>query len=202
MSVAPRAEPVHPEESRAGADVTPVSGAPRRRCYHRRMLAPDLQVDDVTQVTVAWLRERGLRAVLVDADDTLVPGDDGPVAPEAVAWAREVRAAGVLLAILSNGTAERVAALGRQLEVPAFALAGKPFSFAFRRAVRSLGAEPATTAMIGDQLFTDVLGARCAGLTSVLVTPLTPGRHAHTRWVRRLERWVLAGGDRARPVDR
>lgn len=166
------------------------------------MLAPDLYVDDVTQVTVAWLRERGLRAVLVDADDTLVPGDDRPVDPAAVAWASDLRDAGIRLAILSNGTAERVANLGRRLGVPAFALAGKPFAFAFRRAVRALGSTPETTAMVGDQLFTDVLGARCAGLASVLVTPLTPGRHAHTRLARRLERWVLAGGDRARPVDR
>ena len=166
------------------------------------MLAPDLHVASVTEVSVEWLRHHGIAGVLVDVDDTLVPGDDGPVAPEAEAWVAELQAAGIRVGILSNGTWGRVARLGRHLGVPAFAMAGKPFWFAFRRGVAALGTTPATTAMVGDQLFTDVLGARCAGLTSVLVAPLTPGRHAHTRAARRLERWVLAGGDRARPLDR
>jgi len=166
------------------------------------MLEPDLHVATVADIDPAWLRERGVRGVLIDADDTLVPGDDGPIAPAALAWIDALRAAGVRFAILSNGTPGRIAALGERLGVPAFAMAGKPFGFAFRRALEAIGTTPATTAMVGDQLFTDVLGARWAGLTSVLVAPLTPGRHTHTRVARRLERWVLAGGDRARPLDR
>jgi uncharacterized protein len=179
-----------------------IANARGRRCYSRRMLEPDLHVATVAHVDLAWLRERGVRGVLIDADDTLVPGDDGPVAPAALAWIEDLRAAGVRVAILSNGTWGRIAALGERLGVPAFAMAGKPFGFAFRRALETIGTTPQTTAMVGDQLFTDVLGARCAGLTSVLVAPLTPGRHPHTRVARRLERWVLAGGDRARPLDR
>ncbi len=166
------------------------------------MLAPDLQVASVADIDPAWLRERGVRGVLIDSDDTLVPGDDGPISPDALAWLDELHAAGVRVAILSNGTSGRIAALGERLGVPAFAMAGKPFGFAFRRALEAIGTTPDTTAMVGDQLFTDVLGARWAGLTSVLVAPLTPGRHRHTRVARRLERWVLAGGDRARPLDR
>ena len=166
------------------------------------MLEPDLHVARVADIDPAWLQERGVRGILIDSDDTLVPGDDGPISPEALAWMDELRAAGVRFAILSNGTPGRIAALGERLGVPAFAMAGKPFGFAFRRALEAIGTTPDTTAMVGDQLFTDVLGARCAGLTSVLVAPLTPGRHRHTRVARRLERWVLAGGDRARPLDR
>jgi len=166
------------------------------------MLAPDLHVASVTDVTVAWLRQRGVTGVLVDADDTLVPGDDRGLDPAARDWVDDLRAAGILVAILSNGTSARVADLGALLGVPAIALAGKPFGFAFRRALRTLGTSAGTTAMVGDQLFTDVLGARCAGLIAVLVSPLTPGRHAHTRVARRLERMVLAGGERGRPLDR
>jgi len=182
--------------------VKPFSGARTGRWYSPRMLLPDLHVASVTDVTVDWLRQRGVVGVLVDADDTLVPGDDRALEPEHRAWVADLLAAGLRVGILSNGTARRVADLGRLLGVPAIALAGKPFGFAFRRALRTLGTSASTTAMVGDQLFTDVLGARCAGLTSVLVSPLTPGRHAHTRVARRLERWVLAGGDHGRPLDR
>lgn len=165
------------------------------------MLKPDLHVASVTDVTVPWLRERGVRGVLLDADDTLVVRD-GSVAAPVRAWLAGLRAAGIDVALLSNGTRGRVAALGAELGVPAFALSGKPFGFAFRRGLRALGCDARSAAMVGDQLFTDVLGAKCAGLVSVLVTPLSPGRHAHTRAARRLERWVLSGGDRGRPVDR
>ena len=166
------------------------------------MFAPDLHVASVTDVSVAWLRERGVLGVLIDADDTLLAGDDRGLEPASQAWVADLRSAGLRVAILSNGTSTRVAELGMTLGVPTIALAGKPFGFAFRRALRLLGTTAATTAMIGDQLFTDVLGARWAGLVSVLVSPLTPGRHAHTRVARRLERWVLSGGIRGRPLDR
>jgi uncharacterized protein len=178
------------------------SGLAAIRCYSRRMLAPDLHVASVTDVSVAWLRQRGVSGVLIDADDTLVPGDDSGLQPKALAWVAGLRAAGLGVAILSNGTRARVADLGATLGVPAIALAGKPFGFGFRRAMRLLDTDAAGTAMIGDQVFTAVLGARCSGMVSVLVSPLTPGRHAHTRLARRLERWVLAGGGHGRPLDR
>lgn len=160
------------------------------------MLAPDLHVSRVRDIDLAWLTNRGIRAVLVDVDDTLLPGDDQPMHDADRAWLDTVQGAGLDLAILSNGTAQRVHTLGAHLGVPTFALAGKPFSFAFRRALAALGRQPSESAMVGDQLFTDVLGARWAGLTSVLVQPLTPGRHAHTRLIRHVERLVLAGDTR------
>ncbi len=166
------------------------------------MLKPDLHVASVTDVTLDWLRSRQIQGVLVDADDTIVTRQEGPVDPAFVTWLRGLRDAGLRVAVLSNGNRQRVVALGAELGLPAFALSGKPLRIAFRRGVKALGTTPATTAMVGDQLFTDVLGAKWAGLVSVLVTPLTPGRHAHTRAARRLERWVLSGGDRGRPVDR
>ena len=166
------------------------------------MLKPTLHVASVTDVSVAWLRDRDVRAVLVDTDDTLVVRDGAPVGADVRAWLDELKAAGIAVALLSNGTRARVAALGLDLGVRAFALSGKPFGFAFRRGLRALGSDARHTAMVGDQLFTDVLGANCAGLISILVTPLSPGRHAHTRAARRLERWVLTGGGHGRPVDR
>jgi uncharacterized protein len=166
------------------------------------MLKPKLHVASVTDVPVAWLLDRGVRGVLVDADDTLVVRGGGPVDASVQAWVADLKRAGIAVALLSNGTHARVAALGAELGVRSFALSGKPFWFAFQRGLRALGTSARHTAMVGDQLFTDVFGANCAGLISILVTPLSPGRHAHTRAARRLERWVLTGGDRGRPVDR
>jgi HAD superfamily phosphatase (TIGR01668 family) len=160
------------------------------------VLAPDLHVSRVRDIDLAWLADRGIRAVLVDVDDTLLPGDDQPMHDSDRQWLGTLQGSGFDLAILSNGTAQRVHTLGAQLGVPTFALAGKPFAFAFHRALAALQRKPHESAMVGDQLFTDVLGARWAGLTSVLVHPLTPGRHAHTRLLRRVERLILSGDNR------
>jgi uncharacterized protein len=166
------------------------------------VVLPDIQVDSVLDVTPALLERHGVRAVLVDLDDTLIASNAEALSADAEGWLRSLLAAGIAVAILSNGERQRVARLGAQLGVPAFALVGKPFAFAFRRGLAALGSVPAATAMVGDQLFTDVLGANCAGLTSILVRPLTPGKLPHTRVARRIERRILSGGTRGRPVDR
>jgi len=156
------------------------------------MLRPDARVDSLSEVTPDLLRSLGARHVLLDLDDTLVASNAEEFVAEAPAAVARLREAGIGVAILSNGKPERVQRASRLLGVPGLALAGKPFAWAFRRALALLpGATPSTTAMVGDQLFTDVLGAKRAGLVTVLVRPLSPGKLPHTRLARRLERMIL-----------
>lgn len=156
------------------------------------MLQPDARVASVLEVTPQWLAARGLAGLLVDLDDTLLAARAERVDEDVYAWFGSLLAAGVRVAILSNGDKDRVAAVAAKAGVPAVAMAGKPFAHAFRRGLRLLGEVPRErVAMLGDQLFTDVLGAKRAGLTAVLVTPLSPGKLPHTRLARLLERWVL-----------
>lgn len=179
-----------------------LTGLLTRACYPSRMVRPDVQVESVHEVTPELLAELGVRGLLVDLDDTLIASDADDLSPDAEAWFLGLKGAGLELAILSNGERGRVRQLSERLGVPAFALVGKPFWFAFRRGLAALGTERSATAMVGDQLFTDVLGANCAGLTSILVRPLTPGKLPHTRAARRIERMILSGGERGSPVDR
>ncbi len=166
------------------------------------MVLPDVFVESVCDVTPDLLRQLGVHGVLIDLDDTLVASNAADPSVDAESWLRELRDAGTRVVILSNGERKRVRLFAERLGLRAFALAGKPFPFAFRRGLAALGTPRSATAMVGDQLFTDVLGANCAGLTSILVRPLTPGKLFHTRAARRIERLILNGGDRARPIDR
>lgn len=156
------------------------------------MLRPDLRVDSVTELTSELLGKLGVDALLVDMDDTLVAsGEDfgGGVGP---AWLRALAASGRRVVVLSNGSRSRAAKLARLTGVKVLPLAGKPFAWSFRRGLEALGGvAPGRVAMVGDQLFTDVLGAKRAGLKTVLVRPLTKGKLPHTRLVRHLERMVL-----------
>lgn len=155
------------------------------------LLRPDAVVRSVTEVTPELLRALGVRAVMVDLDDTLVPAGSELLEPLFRAWLGGLVAAGFPVVILSNGERKRVERWSRDLGVRGLAMVGKPFHHGFRRGLALLGTPAHETAMVGDQLFTDVLGANLVGLRSVLVSPLSPGKLLHTRALRRLERRLL-----------
>ncbi len=155
------------------------------------MLRPDAVVTSVTEVTPDFLHTLGVRAVLLDLDDTLLAAGSDLLEPLFKLWLESLRLAQVPVVILSNGTHTRVTRWARELGLEGLPLTGKPRSRAFRRGLAKLGTPARETAMVGDQLFTDVLGANLAGLVSVLVTPLSSGKLPHTRVLRRVERLVL-----------
>ena len=165
------------------------------------MLKPDLQVADITELTPELIRRLGADAVMVDLDDTIVPSGGDHMAPRVRDWSAALQAGGVKLMILSNGTRERVEHWAAELGIPGLHMSGKPLRAAFRRGLALLDSEPSSTVMAGDQLFTDVLGARLMGVRSVLVSPLSPGKLPHTRLLRRLERLILRRNN-GQPVDR
>ncbi len=129
---------------------------------------------------------------MVDLDDTLLPSGSNVLEPLFRSWLLSLQNAGIPVVILSNGERTRVARWAEELRVGGLALMGKPLGRAFRKGLDYLGSKPAETAMVGDQLFTDVLGANRAGMVSVLVRPLSPGKLPHTRLLRHLEKRLLA----------
>ena len=154
---------------------------------------PKERLSRITEVTPAWLSDRGLRAVIADLDNTLVPYGVAPPPPaELAGWKRALDDAGVPLAIVSNAKPGRTRQWAEALGVPGWGLAGKPVPLSLRLTIKKMGLSPAEVAIVGDQLFTDVLGANLAGGYSVLVEPIEPDRGLpHTRWVRGLERRLL-----------
>lgn len=177
----------------------PTPRAPARR-------APDLRLGGLVDLDADRLAGLDVAGVLLDVDETLVPaGVDVPDAAVA-AWVHAARARGVRVAGVSNGAPGRVARVAAHVGIPATSLAGKPWPGAFRRAARRLGLPPHRVAMVGDQWFTDVLGAHLAGLRTVQLTPLSDGGLPHTRLLRRLERRLdrrpaPAGGREGRRAD-
>jgi HAD superfamily phosphatase (TIGR01668 family) len=155
------------------------------------MLRPDAVVSTVTAVTPDFLRARGVHAVMVDLDDTLLASGSEVLDPSFRAWLSTLQDAGIPVVILSNGERSRVARWAEELRIGGLALIGKPFRRAFRKGLEHLGSPPQQTSMVGDQLFTDILGANRAGMVSVLVRPLSPGGLPHTRLLRRLEQRLL-----------
>jgi HAD superfamily phosphatase (TIGR01668 family) len=154
-------------------------------------LHPDLAVGRLEDVPLDVLGSWGIRGIIVDLDNTLVGYAQSAVAPEVCAWMSAAQNAGFRLVLLSNNFAERVASIGASLGVPTVPNALKPLPLGYLRAMRLLGTRRAQTAVIGDQLFTDVLGAKLLGLRSILTEPLIATHEfPATRFLRLLERVV------------
>ena len=128
------------------------------------------------------LQTLGLKLLLADLDNTLVPYGV-PEPTEAVRrWKAELDGCGVTLFILSNNRhADRPRIFCEALGVPFVGHAGKPKTDGFLRAMERMGVSPEQTAIVGDQIFTDILGGRRAGVTTILVKPIrlagNPGRY-------------------------
>ncbi len=136
----------------------------------------------IYELDPAALARRGVKLLLADLDNTLVPYGVPEPTPQVRAWERDLRAHGVTLFVLSNNRhAERPRRFSQALGVPFIGHAGKPKAASFRRAMEQMGCAPGQTALVGDQIFTDILGGNNAGVATFLVEPIrlagNPGRY-------------------------
>lgn len=127
----------------------------------------------VTAISPDALAERGIKLVLADLDNTLTAYRVTEPSAEVIAWQSALKAQGIQLFLLSNsrkpGRAQRFA---EKLGIPFQGHSGKPKRVGYLRAMERMGAAPEETVMVGDQIFTDTLGACRAGVTPLLVEPV------------------------------
>ena len=157
------------------------------------LLTPDLRVNRVEDITLEYLKCRGITALLVDIDNTLVSRATGELESTILAWMEGLKEAGISCCLLSNNWHGVVHDYAARLGVPLINRAMKPLPVAFIRALAVIGAHRATTAVVGDQLFTDILGARLCVIPCILVEPLSTTDLWYTRIFRMLEQRLLDG---------
>lgn len=159
------------------------------------LLAPWRRAREVEDIDPAALVAAGVRCVLLDRDNTLVPLGARTVPPDVAAWVGRVREAGLATCIVSNNFLSRdLARTGRELGCPVVDHAMKPAPFAVWAALRRLGATVGEAVLVGDQLFTDVLAGNLAGVRTILVEPQARRDLWYARPFRWLERRLLRGG--------
>ena len=107
---------------------------------------------------------------------------------EVLRWFSELRDAGISCAIVSNNSKERIDLFNKELGLVAYAKAKKPFAKNIKQAMIDIGTDNTNTVFMGDQIFTDVLGAHNAGIKAILVPPINDKRDLFTRFKRFLER--------------
>lgn len=154
------------------------------------LFQPAQRVASVTDVDLDVLKAQGVKGLLVDLDNTLLPRDTSVVPPSVAVWVGSLSGR-FDVCLVSNNWHQRVHEVAEELGLPLVAKAVKPFPFAFVKAIRTLGLRRRECAVIGDQLFTDVLGGNILGLPSVMVEPLSQTDLPHTLLLRRLEARIM-----------
>ncbi len=156
-----------------------------------KILLPDKYYSSVNQINLINLKKEGVRGLIIDLDNTIVPRKDEIVTEEIKDWFKLLSSLGFRVCLVSNNWSSRASKIAEELKIPLIAPAGKPRRKAFRRGLELLGMEVEQVAVIGDQLFTDILGGNLLKMKTILVSPMSSQDLFHTQLLRKLERRIL-----------
>lgn len=158
-----------------------------------RFIKPDAYYVSMTDIDPEALREAGYRAVLLDLDNTVLPRASACLSAEVIAWFEALKATGLKAALVSNTAGARAYDAAHVLGVPLVRNALKPFSRGYVAACAALGVACHDAVMIGDQSYTDVLGAHRVGMDAILVVPQNATDPLHTYLLRTVDHLAVRG---------
>lgn len=155
------------------------------------LLKPHIKLERVTDITPAILEKYNIDALLLDVDNTLSTHHGFVLTDGLENWIDLMHNNGIKLMLLSNSNEKRVKPFAEKIELPFISLSLKPLPSGFIRGVKALKSNKKNTAIVGDQLFTDILGGNFAGLKTVLLTPILLETTVGFKFKRKLERLVI-----------
>lgn len=143
-------------------------------------LLPSMIVRSVTQLTPEFLTGKGIRLLMLDFDNTIVPYTTDTPTEEMAAWLESMKASSIQLCVVSNSKRDRVKIFCQKLGIPCITHAKKPFSKGIRECLEKFGIPAKNCALAGDQIYTDTLGANGCGVQSILVKAI----RNHNIWLK------------------
>jgi len=152
---------------------------------------PSIYVDEISEIPLGLLKKRGIKGLIIDLDNTIAPWDQPTVTQSAERWLKQAKNDGFKIFLVSNSTTSRVNYFMETLDIPGISMAQKPRRGAFRRALELMGLDHNEVTVIGDQIFTDVLGGNRLNLHTILVNPINRKEFFFTRLVRLAEKFVM-----------
>lgn len=151
------------------------------------IIYPNAHFDKVEQITAEFLQNHKIKALILDVDNTLIDYQR-KMEESVVKWAKEIKSQGIKLYILSNtNQKEKVEEVAKRLEIPYRNLAKKPFKSGFLTAGKEVKEKPENIGVVGDQIFTDIIGGNRCGMFTILVEPIDEKDFWYTAWKRPLE---------------
>ncbi len=156
-----------------------------------RLFAPDFRMKSVTAITPAFLRQHQIKALALDVDNTLTTHGNPEPGAGVSEWLDSMRAAGIPMLLVSNNSRERVMPFAKRLGLDFVSRACKPLSVGLTKACKVFGLPPEQVAMVGDQLFTDILGGNRKGMQTILTEPILLEDGPFFRFKRKLENKLM-----------
>ncbi len=152
---------------------------------------PTYVFENISAITPGFLKRKHIKGIVLDVDNTLTTHNN-PVPPESsMKWLADVKKAGIKLIIVSNNKPPRVVPFAEILGLDYVANGKKPLTSGMNKAIKRMGLEKSDVAAIGDQIFTDIMGANLTGIRSCFVFPIEPETSLPFRIKRTLEKPLL-----------
>ena len=156
------------------------------------LFCPNYRCSKLSGISIKWLQNEGIKAIILDLDNTLVSWNEAMPTEENSDWIKQVKQAGIFLVLLSNNGGERLLKISRQLDIPAVGWGAKPLSMGFKRALKFLRINNhGEVLVIGDQIMTDVFGAKKMDFKVVWVESLSQKEFIFTRFTRKVESMLI-----------
>lgn len=133
---------------------------------------PTVYRDRITDITPDLLHDMGVRGLLLDVDNTLTTHGSQYLSDDVAAWLHTMQEAGFLMTVVSNSWEWRVAPFAKRIGLRHTSLSCKPLPFGFLRGARRMGLKRKECVAIGDQVFTDILGANLCGVPCIQLQPI------------------------------
>ena len=130
---------------------------------------PNLITDALTDITPELLKNRNIQLLMLDFDNTIVPYTRNEPTALMERWLKDMVSSDIQICVVSNSKRDRVKIFCEKYEIPCITHANKPFTKGIRECLNRFGIPAANAALVGDQIYTDTLGANAAGVTSILV---------------------------------
>jgi len=154
------------------------------------LLKPNVKLDKITDIMPEMLAKRDIKALILDVDNTLSTHHGMVLCDGLCEWLTLMKNNGIKLYILSNSKKKRVEPFAAKIDLPFISLGLKPLFIGYLRAVKRIGENRRNVAIVGDQIFTDVLGGNAFGVKTILLTPIKLETSLRFRFKRKLEKIV------------
>lgn len=151
------------------------------------ILKPDFHYRTINDISIDKIKLANIKYLLIDIDNTLVSWDTKLPTAEVIVFLNNLQKNDLKVCLLSNNNKERVESFAKILSIPYIYKAKKPLKFNFRNAIKLIDGKKEETAIIGDQVFTDILGSKNIGIRSILVDPIGQKEFLWTMFVRKIE---------------
>ncbi len=154
------------------------------------LFVPSMYVNGVMDINIDLLRDMNIKGIILDVDDTIAEHGSQVPFRGVTDWILKLKNYGIKIIILSNNLKKRVKPFAEKVGIPFVSVGLKPAPFGIIKALRKISLNKEEVVMVGDQIFTDILGANIYGLKSILIEPIGEPKSINLKMKRKFEKRI------------